>query len=197
MSDLKSEILEIKALIDELRALDTDFRVFGADNHCYEIGPTLSESEISGFEQEYQIIVPEDFRLYLQLVGNGSGRAPRPYPWNDHWVIAGAGPDHGLHRLEDMLKYFRNGDFPLNSNMALPSQGFFTLRKDQSLAGVLEMNSQGCSGVTYLVVSGDDRGMIWNAWEGVNFKPTNLTFIQWMRKWVKWEMNYLLGKQQA
>lgn len=189
MSDLEREILEIKALIDELRALDTTLDVFGADNHEYEIGPTLSEAKIVKYEQRHDVVLPEDFRLYLQLVGNGSGRQPRPYPWNVAWVTAGAGPDYGLHSLEDMLKYYENADFPLSSKIAIPDEGFFRLTYRENPPGVLEMNSQGCSGITYLVVKGDDQGMIWNSWESVSFKPTTLTFSQWMREWAETEIN--------
>lgn len=202
MSDLEREILEIKALIDELRALDIYFHVFGASSHRYDIGPTLSQAEISEFERKYHIALPEDFRLYLQLVGNGSGRTPPEYPYNGHCYTGGAGPDYGLISLEDMGKSLVSGEFPLNSKLPLPHYGWHDLwtgpDSDDSatiIPGILTLNSQGCSGQTHLVVKGEDHGTIWESREWTEFRPKHLNFSQWMREWAKREIARLKNRQ--
>jgi len=93
---LEREIRDLAALMGRLREADTDFRVFGADNHRYQIGPTLSEQQLQEFEAKHKILLPEDYRLYLKLIGNGSGRSLPPEP-NASWMVAGAGPDYGLY----------------------------------------------------------------------------------------------------
>ena len=75
---MESEILELKRLIEQLRHEDPgDLRVFGADGHEYRLGPTLSEETLRDFERRHKIALPEDYRLYLKLIGNGRWNAGR------------------------------------------------------------------------------------------------------------------------
>ena len=196
MSDLEREILEIKALIERLRSLDNCFLVFGAVNHRYDIGPALSESGIKDFEREHQIVLPEDFRLYLQLVGNGSGRQVRPYPYDVDWANAGAGPHYGLHNLQDMGRSLVSGAFPFSSKMPLPTGGWHSFADDADIHGAMVMNSQGCSGQTHLIVNGDDYGRMWESIEWTEFRPLNLTFSQWMRKWAETEIERIVDRRK-
>ncbi len=195
MTDLKREFLEIKALIDELRALDIYFRVFGADNHRYDIGPTLSESEISKFEQQHQIKLPEDFRLYLQLVGNGSQHQENPQSQVIDWSNVSVGPDYGLLALREMSKSLVDGSFPFTSKAPLPSCGWHSFDDDTNTQGAITLNSQGCSGQTHLIVRGEDYGKVWESVEWTEFRPKHLNFFQWMRQWAEREIARLKNEQ--
>lgn len=43
----------------------------GAGTHGYRFGPTLREEEIRAWEQVLHIRLPDDYRLFLQYIGNG------------------------------------------------------------------------------------------------------------------------------
>ena len=56
-----------------------------------KLNPTLSEEEIRSFENKHGISLPIEYRLFLQLVGNGGG-----------------GPYYGLLPLHDDIEYIRS-----------------------------------------------------------------------------------------
>src|SRR5579884_2697565 len=77
------DVTRLHAKVAELRRQDTQFRVFGASAHHYLLNPCLSERQVQEAETHYGIALPEDYRQFLLLMGNG-----------------GAGPDYGLFPLE-------------------------------------------------------------------------------------------------
>jgi hypothetical protein len=58
-------------MLQPLRAGDSSFRIFGSEQHRYSFGSTLSESELAAFESANRIRLPNDYRRFLALVGNG------------------------------------------------------------------------------------------------------------------------------
>jgi len=188
---MEQEILEIKALIDKLRATDTECRIFGADSHRYRIGPKLSTTVIKDFEKKHDITLPEDYRLYLQLVGNGNGT-----PWRERaaaWERAGAGPDHGLYPLAETVNGNRvSQPFPFTEKCEIeydpedPWEG--------NIPGLIEIADQGCTGTTHLVVNGKTFGTVWDGAEYDYFYPTHLTFSQWMRAWAEENLQVFANK---
>src|SRR5687768_10610227 len=82
MEDLQ-RVLAIKEKIALLKEKDKNFRVSGSEFHEYQFHPTLPETALEAFENEHQIRLPEDYRLFLTKLGNG-----------------GAGPYKGVYSLE-------------------------------------------------------------------------------------------------
>jgi hypothetical protein len=184
---MKQEILEIKELIDDLRAIDTEFLVFGARSHRYDVGPKLTESEIREFEKKHAIVLPEDYRLYLQLVGDGSGRQPKPYPYNGAYTVAGAGPDYGIYPLSESIFGDRvSEDFPFEESAECIGGPPYSDWSD-NIPGALEICTSGCASHTHLIVKGAKYGTIWDGYghDHDHFYPTDLTFSQWMRDWAE------------
>ena len=68
----------------QLVTYDSNLTVFGSRHHKYRIYPCLTETEIRGFERQYQVVLPEDYRHFLLEIADG-----------------GAGPDYGLRRLSN------------------------------------------------------------------------------------------------
>lgn len=68
-----------------VRASGSSFGVFGEDGHNYGLNPTLSEDELTEFETDHGVRLPDDYRQFLLRVGNG-----------------GAGPYYGLFSLGEM-----------------------------------------------------------------------------------------------
>jgi hypothetical protein len=44
---------------------------FGAEVHEFRMNPPLSEQDLLAFEAEHGILLPEDYRAFLQCIGNG------------------------------------------------------------------------------------------------------------------------------
>jgi hypothetical protein len=160
------DIAELGNLLRRLRATDAGFRVFGSEQHRYSVGPTLSESELAAFESANRIRLPNDYRQFVAMIGNG-----------------GAGPFYGLAPLN---AYGRNlsQPFPVATVMdALADEDLERLPDDcDEYPGILEVCHQGCGIHSYLVVNGLAHGMIWDGRE--KFYPTELTFGMWYRRWV-------------
>jgi hypothetical protein len=72
----------IRRKLADLKAADPEFRSFGAYQHQYRLGPTLSEDRLQKIEAYYSIELPADYRTFLACIGNG-----------------GAGPGYGLERF--------------------------------------------------------------------------------------------------
>ena len=61
----------ILKLLEQARAKDPDFARFGAYSHKYKLSPPASDETIREFEQQQGIRLPEEYRDFLMLVGNG------------------------------------------------------------------------------------------------------------------------------
>ena len=77
---------ELAETLRQLRTEDTRLRVFGSPAHGYHLNPPLSEDEIQAFEADHGIRLPEEYRLFLRVVGNGGpgpayGLVTRIIPW--------------------------------------------------------------------------------------------------------------------
>jgi hypothetical protein len=154
-------------MLRRLRATDTDFRVFGSKEHRYRLGPVLSETKLVAFESANRSRLPEDYRRFLSVVGNG-----------------GAGPFYGLEPL---------GTFGRDLSRPFPFVAATDTLTDEELdrlpdrgdeyPGVLEFCHQGCAIYSYLVVNGPTYGTIWDGRE--DFYPSGLTFGAWYRRWLE------------
>ncbi|MCW1884662.1 SMI1/KNR4 family protein [Luteolibacter flavescens] len=186
---MTSDILEAKKLIDRLRAADPEFLVFGARSHRYEIGPPLSEPELSSFEERYGITLPEDFRLYLSLVGNGNESKPGPRATPHR--TAGAGPGYGIHTLSETVI----GDqtcvpFPYSQEVEVPID-----EAGDDVPGALEICTLGCGSHVNLIVAGSEFGKVWKGNEYLHFSPTHLNFASWITEWAEGALS-LLAKRE-
>jgi hypothetical protein len=185
MSEIEREIQELAALLNRLREVDTHFRVSGADSHKYRVGPKLSESEIQEFEKKHSITLPEDYRLYLKLVGNGSGGATETLPDGYTVPVDGAGPYFGLYPLAETVKGDRVSEpFPFTEKVLIPYEPPYDAW-EENVPGIIEIVHQGCQGASYLIVQGDAYGTIWDGYGNETFMPTGLNFREWYRKWAK------------
>jgi hypothetical protein len=153
-------------LLRRLRAADPGFRVFGSKRHRYRLGPTLTESELAAFESANRVRLPEDYRRFLSVVGNG-----------------GAGPFYGLEPLST-FDYDLSRPFPFTTaTNTLAMEELARLRDQDGYPGILEFCHQGCAIYAYLVVNGPTYGTIWDGRE--DFRPTGLTFGVWYRRWLE------------
>ena len=86
---------ELRALLNKARSVDKYCNQFGADEHKYQWNPSASVEEVEDFEQKIGVRLPEEYRNFLLLAGNG-----------------GAGPYYGLFSLQKILYWLEDGMDP-------------------------------------------------------------------------------------
>jgi hypothetical protein len=190
------DIGRLQAKLAELRRHDPHFRVFGASDHRYVLNSCLSERQVRKMEARYGITLPEEYRRFLLLMGNG-----------------GAGPAYGLFSLEqslahslDDVRLFRE-PFPHVQAWNLKPEdlgldgdrdyGAFdeAYFKDGYAQGALQICHEGCGYYFLLVIVGSERGHMWfdgRASDGGIFPlsapPDNsderLSFLDWYERWL-------------
>lgn len=157
MDEIIERIREKLARIRERRVLGASF---GDDDHCYRLGPPLSEEDLLAFESEHGIRLPEEYRCFLALVGNG-----------------GAGPGYGLRPL---ARWSEADVGTLSKPFLMPVDAVWDRAEGEDVwlqelggpdwedeynrgawspfDGLLTLFHHGCSGYTMLVVTGPGRG---------------------------------------
>lgn len=197
--DTTTRINSILARIAELKAKDTELSNFGAgDNpyygitgHHYTLHPPLSEEEIAAAEKKIDVPLPEEYRAFLKLAGNG-----------------GAGPAWGLFTLEntypgdEMLNEypdFCSMEFPYEDSYA--EGAYAVLSKDfhhrgpfdEPFGGYVQLANYGHDMTAILIVSGQQRGKLWMMEQGVSLTPfvqqrdgktTGVGFLDWYDNWL-------------
>jgi hypothetical protein len=180
--------------------------VFGAEAHEFALNPPLIEGELAAFEAAHGVTLPEEYRLFLLVVGNG-----------------GAGPYYGLFRLGEMDEGFafaawEEGSFvgeltatfphhaPWNDLSGAPDDEdweeegyersldeFETRYFDSALVnGAIPICHRGCALRKWLVVSGPEAGNVWcdDRADRRGIYPLTVpdkervTFYQWYRDWL-------------
>jgi len=179
----------IKQKLDHLRQVDTRRTIFGAESHQYLLNPCLSEWQIRSFEQSYAIHLPDDYRSFLQAIGNG-----------------GAGPYYGIIPLEQSLRdwcreedpLYPSKEFPLHTSLELYTLGsgadFDRYMISYYTQGTIDICDYGCAIYFMLVVNGSEKGSIWvddRASDGGIFALTqrigqhrHVDFLTWYENWL-------------
>ena len=175
-----SSVETIKVKLNQLRELDTDFKVFGADFHRYKVNEPLTEEQVLRFERRFNIILPSEYREYLLKFGNG-----------------GAGPYGGISKLK--YDFDPTVEFEEESRLDRPFP--FTQRWEEPddendeteypnegnrWDGYLLIAEVGCGDDCLLVITGANPGMIWYDFlsnEGF-IDPSGMTFYEWFEHWL-------------
>lgn len=179
----------IRALIGKTADRDKNHEVFGAGSHKYHLNETVSPEWVREFEKRYQVELPEEYVFFLTKVGNG-----------------GAGPYYGIVPLSFDNKYenlskpsiYDAGYLQFRRECVAFSEKYdetLLEEKDNALYekyddicerwedGVLNINTQGCTYDTLLVVNGYRKGEIvyidWNLELGYPPVLTQMTFLEW------------------
>ncbi len=180
-----SEIEDMKTLLRRMQAEDPSFRVFGAKQHHYLLGATLTEAEIAAFEKKHGVRLPEDYRVFLAKAGNGGlgPDAPRSFMGK-----SGAGPFYGLLTLDDAAEDCTlNQPFPFTeATESFPEEvvwGQMDADLFPGVPGALALCHYGSGVVCYLIVNGPAYGTIWQGRE--NFYPMAESFDVWYGDWLR------------
>ena len=69
---------QVRHRLRELADADPQLRRFGARQHRYQLGRTVSAEDLTRFEQDNGVTLPDAYREFITTVGDG-GAGPR-YP---------------------------------------------------------------------------------------------------------------------
>jgi hypothetical protein len=157
--------------------------------------PCLTEAETEAFEREHNIRLPEGYRLFLKEVGNGGdgpsrceGLAPlpfgliaegvdlglldQPFPLTGRWIWEG--DDEPGEALAEDQKSIYKGDSDALIDVCLTN-------------GQLDLGTNGCNTTWYLIVTGTERGQIWQIAEiGAYPCAPKRSFLEWYELWLDW-----------
>lgn len=170
-----------------LATYDLNLTVFGSFHHMYRFYPCLIELEVQEFEQQYQVTLPEDYRQFLLEIGNG-----------------GVGPNYGLRRLLDPKRSIpqlishlwpHRIEWNLNRDQLDSVQEFnIEYEREEQTQGSLALSDMGCGYEILLVVTGEERGTIWQdlrAGDGgivplqnVKSGSERMSFSEWYEDWL-------------
>ncbi len=174
---MKETIHRILAKLDEVRR--RGLACFGSDHHRFRLNPPLGEAALQAFEREHGIRLPEDYRAFLRLAGNG-----------------GAGPYYGLLPLEkwnDAVLDDRPGYLarpsPLRPDMpaGIAWEQALNCYWEELFQGALALVHQGCSYYALLVVTGAYRGRVVYVnldCGGTPYFVHHPDFLSWYERWL-------------
>ena len=182
-------IIIIRNKLKELKRLDRKKTVFGSQSHNY-ISKPINSDEIKNYENQYNVLIPDELKLFLIEIGYG------------------AGPDYGIYNIQKMFSEFDEwndwmenissiqNSFELKSKDSLElinsktdnPDGFFYKRL-KTVNGLLPIQTQGCTYYSFIVINGEQKGKIWNldtnefdVLPGGVFRE--VTFFEWYENWL-------------
>ena len=170
---------ELARLIEQLRARDRDFRVFGSPSHRYKLGPKWGEAQLREFEARHQIALPADYRAFLREIGDG-----------------GAGPYYGLLSLQDALDecdLAREFPFVEATNFSEAQADEF-YERELPFPGMLRFCHHGCGIYSELIVKGPAYGTVWGGEYYDDIHPTGQSFSLWYGDWAQRRLQILTNE---
>jgi hypothetical protein len=197
-----SQLDRIKFKLNILKIQDSNYLLFGAAHHRYQLNPPLSMDTIRRFEALHDIKLPTGYVEFLSKIGNG-----------------GAGPFYGLEPLENGLFTdldSKNPDLLLNLhaefphteawNIDMPPESEDDALYDQQIEdyyqtyydphhmnGALAICNYGCAVSIHLIVQGKEYGHIWTDDRSGNAgiypskelgNDRRVTFLDWYERWL-------------
>jgi len=177
------QVGEIKQGLQRLKALDPQFRLFGANAHRYQPGPPLGETVVAEFEGKHGIHLPAGYRQFFLEVGNGgAGPAYGLFPLGEHadnWGFCSFDKGCLVGTLADEFKHLNawNASDELWSREP-DLESLVESEQDQAMEawdelleseywsgpimdGAIPICHLGCARRQWLVVTGPERGNVW------------------------------------
>ena len=211
---MKEQLHRIQQKLVQAKEADKDLEVFGADAHQYHLNPPVSEAEVLAFEEKYGVSLPEDYRAFVQTIGDANAQK----------LDTIAGPYYGLYAfgtqvndlVYDQAETYLKAPCALSPEMTeeewetLSSPLLMDEEKDEDdfeneekvdtteteeeytrqcgkvFGGLLPLGSQGCAYYHALVLTGPYAGRVVNVnWDLL--KPVfafETNFLDWYERYL-------------
>jgi hypothetical protein len=201
--DINERLENILKKVEKLKQQDQEFKIFGARTHKYLFKNPVLPAVIDEFEKKYDLVLPDDYKLFLLKAGNG-----------------GAGPFYGVLPFENAL--FADVDCPSDKFKIDPATPFPLEEKwnmdfigentgdenfeysdefldsyfdPKNVCGTIRVGNAGCGHFIILVVKGREYGHIWsdNRTEKYGVYPFDyysyknqerVSFFDWYEGWL-------------
>jgi len=175
---------QILEKLDTLRRLDAERNIFGASSHDYQLNPCLGETDINSVEDQYTIHLPDDYRNFLLEVGNGGagpyygvfrlgeqddgwgfrpweggflvGDPSVPFPYHDNWNLPGA-----FWSADPQNKEWASDEEADDANDSWDKTLAEVYWAPAVMNGAIPICHCGCALRQWLVVTGPERGNVW------------------------------------
>ena len=191
-SDTTRRLTAIQKKIALIKSKDSNFECFGADTHQYQMNAVLTESEVTAFEQQHNLRLPEDYCLFITTIGNGGAG---PYygmiSQEEAFLVSDDATDFAVS-TEDVQNYLtrceiavNEGEEDLIEKIALPFP----------LTGLLCLADYGDGNYLGLAIAGEQSGTMW--FVETDFKTvipkftkagTQQKFLDWYEEWLDIEL---------
>ena len=156
-------------------------RELANDNLPFE--PCLSAADLEAFEQAHQVLLPPEYRFFLAHIGNG-GAGPPEYGLRP----LGTGESWWTDEQRAAWQHFRaiRRPFPFAQpwcweDEAAPDPARLAAVYD----GSLYLGTDGCGIDWALMVTGPQRGYVWQFSEaGILPCQPAMTFCEWFSRWL-------------
>ena len=195
---LQEQIKRIQQKIIQVRKLDSNREIFGANKHNYHLNPPVSSKCIRCFEERYQIKLPEVYRVFMQQVTNIFAHVKENI----------AGPDYGLYAfgtrvdefVEDAENYLKK---PCILSPEMTDEQWRKLIESYIIAynpesnhynyneifsGILPIGTMGCTYYYGLVLTGKYAGRV----VGID-TDLQIPFFMEEENFLEWYEHYLDG----
>lgn len=177
------QIKRIQEKIKQLKDLDIDLIIFGADTHDYILSPVLTIEEVIQFEQDNEITLPQEYTAFITQIGNGgagpfyglraldqasineeemmvtghstSASLQAPFPHTSSW-----NPLDALHQIDDKIEEaYDSGNEELEE--LLHEDRLELISGKEHEYGRLNLCEYGCGITLFLVITGEQKGIMW------------------------------------
>lgn len=207
--------LIIRERLARLSKRDRKRKLFGSASHGYVLNPPLGADGIERFETKHGIALPDDYKLFITEIGNGGagpayglfpfgqhddniglcsweggdlvGDIGQPFPHAEAWNVAAdfwanePDPPNGISE-DDEDKLWEEWDKVLAAEYWKPG----------IINGAIPICHLGCALRQWLVVHGDQRGLVWDDMRADNggLAPVHnasgqqMTFEEWYLAWL-------------
>jgi hypothetical protein len=147
------------------------------------LNPVATDPEVGAFEAQHDIALPEDYRLFITTIGNG-GPGPADYG------ILPLGAQPSDFRPEEVRYWSQLPDvripFPF-TQLWIREDGSTSAEGTEAQInhGSIVLGTDGCGMYWHLIVSGPDRGIVWQlCGEGIQPVCPKRGFAQWYEDWL-------------
>jgi len=151
----------------------------------WQLLPRLTESEVTAIEWTLGVELPPEYREFLIHVGSGWEWCHLLTPGQAMSELGGARPDRPFPFDDDDAALVIARDLARPAGTLRPA-----LDGESPPDGVLPLMDEGCGTVDYLILTGAQRGTVWQEWDRGftphysmrNGVPVQLTFLAWLNE---------------
>lgn len=200
-------------LLDDLRQKDPQRRLFGANGHEYKLNPPLSAPVLEAFEEQHSVSLPADYKTFLLEIGNGGagpfygvlpfGQDDDGHRWESGGLVGDPGqPFRNVAAWNLSESFWKNQPdpppgTPLEEEDRLNEAWDRELEqhywKREIMNGAVPICHLGCALRQWLVVAGDQRGLVWNDFRAdfrgispvYDASGRQMTFADWYMGWLR------------